>query len=73
MFVINGVHTSVIPLIAPLCTCWPFEEGKGRESSVLDANAGYIHCTNNQYNPISTGLFYLAVALGVGGGNHPLP
>ena len=24
--------------------------GKGRESSVLDVNAGYIHCINNQCN-----------------------
>ena len=23
--------------------------GKGREASILDVNAGYIHCTNNQY------------------------
>ena len=23
---INGAHTLVIPLIAPLCMCWPFEE-----------------------------------------------
>ena len=23
--------------------------GEGRESSVLDVNAGYIHCTNNHY------------------------
>ena len=47
LMVINGVHTSVIPLIAPLCRKL---YGKGQESSVLDVNAGYIHCTNNQYN-----------------------
>ena len=31
--------------VAPDSTC-----GKGRESSVLDVNAGNIQCTNNQYN-----------------------
>ena len=38
--------------------------GKGQESSVLDVNAGYIHCINNQYNterlarlPIENWLF----------------
>ena len=37
---------------APLCTCGYSKRqlyAKGRESSVLDVNAGYIHCTNNQY------------------------
>ena len=53
MFVINGAHASVIPLIAPLCAHVGHSKrqlyGKGRESSILDVNAGYIHCTNNQY------------------------
>ena len=28
MFMINGAHMSVIPLIAPLCTRWSFGDGK---------------------------------------------
>ena len=54
-FVINGAHTSVISLIAPLyCARVGHSKrqlyGKGRKSSVSDVNAGYIYCTNNQYN-----------------------
>ena len=53
MFMINEAHTLVIPVIAPVCKCWPFEEHliwKSRESSIFYVNSGYIHCTNNQYN-----------------------
>ena len=47
---INGAHTSVIHLIAPLCNHWKRQlYGKGQESSVLDVDAAYIRCTNNQY------------------------
>ena len=40
---------SLIPLIARVGHLKRQLYGKGRESSVLDVNAGYIHCTNNQY------------------------
>ena len=48
---INGAHTSVIPQIPPLCTCWPFEEAavwQGSRVKGLDVCAAYVHCTNNK-------------------------